>query len=121
MGHLLVAKNEISCRLWAIVVIRMKKSVHERFAIIRQGSPSGLVGGFVAKSNSAEAHRARLTKSVKMASNLARIFDDQLEIFERKFILLKSELDTLRHTVKTHMELVRAFGEDAAINPDAVR
>ncbi|CAK4610297.1 unnamed protein product [Aphanomyces euteiches] len=119
-GHLLEAQ-EISWRLWAVVIVRQKKSPHERMAIVRQVPPSSLLGGFRAVANSAEEHRTRVTKSVKMAYNLARTFDGELEAFERKFDLLKSDLAILRHSVKTQMELVRAFGEDIAINPDDTR
>ncbi|KAH9194033.1 hypothetical protein AeNC1_004005 [Aphanomyces euteiches] len=119
-GHLLSAQ-EISWRLWAVLIVRMKKTTHERMVIMRQGPPSSLIGGFSAQSSTAEIHRARVAKSVKMAFNLAQVVDSELETFERKFDLLKAELTTLRHIVKTQMELVRSFGEDLAVHPDDTR
>ncbi|KAG9410817.1 hypothetical protein AC1031_018841 [Aphanomyces cochlioides] len=112
--------QDISWRLWAVAIVRLKKSAQQRLAIIREGPPN-YIGGFHPISNTAEAHMTRVTKSVKMAYNLARAFDQELQTFELKFQLLNSDLIALRRMINIQLELVRAFGEDIAINPDDTR
>ncbi|KAG9412249.1 hypothetical protein AC1031_015190 [Aphanomyces cochlioides] len=51
----LISAQEISWRLWAVVIARAKKPVHQRLAMIKQGPPTNLLDGFSAVSNSAEA------------------------------------------------------------------
>ncbi|KAG9404043.1 hypothetical protein AC1031_005581 [Aphanomyces cochlioides] len=112
--------QEISWRLWAVAIVRLKKTAQQRLAIIREGPPN-YVGGFRPISSTAEVHMSRVTKSVKMAYNLALAFDEELKTFERKFQLLNSDLTALRRMIHTQLELVRAFGEEIAINPDDTR
>ncbi|KAG9403012.1 hypothetical protein AC1031_006551 [Aphanomyces cochlioides] len=116
-GHLVA--HEIQWRLWASWLVQQKKNSAPMF--VKDGPPSQLVREFQPTSSAAEARLLRVQKGVKMAMKVIDAVEASVMSIQRKFSVVETELASLRDVLDKHREIVRAMGDDIAINPDDAR